>query len=724
MTQKFSISAFFRSHFTGILLASVLTGSAVSIYTTTSAAWIFSAAGFAAIIGYFLVLDFCNRRQNKYITCGIFLGLLALGAALAFSLVFAIEGANFMNIGMWALQPNDTDVRRHPEFAAAVTVAFSFFFSFTIFYFSTIIYRSLTVFLICICPFALFAKTFTDIPIASSVLTVILYFMLMFSRSSAKSAGTAVTAGKKGYYATSAVFVLAVIAAAAFVPKPEAAPFREQFDELITGVQIKGIVKGEYGNFTDKSGDAENYSDDDTMLYSLSGEPVKYLRRQVFDIYDGGSWSCLEDEDYNTGYNYWRSETNTYNLELISEYLAEYLPDDERVAQYADSVSSDISRTTVQKEYSSSGRIVMSVGGMTEVSGFLDGASVYRTPKDEYFTSDSRGRNDRYTLLYRKIEVDGDFSDYITVDLINSVLYNYDYPYEDSEGRDAAMDYVSRIYEAWRYDGVSKTAYRGQDKVEALAEEITKDCTTDLERARAIERYFHTNGFVYDINYTAEDKNVEYFLFESKRGTCSDFATAMTLMARSVGICARYVEGFAVSETTDEGSVVRASDAHAFPELFINDRGWVIFEPTVAAEETAAFDETFFIIIIGIIASAAVLAAALAAFMRPRIVHARLRRRYAKAHGAEKAAIAFEAAENAVCGVLGRNKGTLTAADMEKILRDRYGIDGTELCESYNRAVFGGEDVRYGGGFSVYEKLLAAIKAEKKAEKKQRRQPR
>ena len=126
------------------------------------------------------------------------------------------------------------------------------------------------------------------------------------------------------------------------------------------------------------------------------------------------------------------------------------------------------------------------------------------------------------------------------------------------------------------------------DKVKKLAQEITKDCTYEWEKAEAIDRYFLTGGFSYDLEYDAPDDSVEYFLFEGKTGTCSDFASAYVLLARAAGLTVRYVEGFVptreVSATYEWQYVVRTKNAHAYPEVYIPNIGYVVYEPTTGID--------------------------------------------------------------------------------------------------------------------------------------------
>jgi hypothetical protein len=76
---------------------------------------------------------------------------------------------------------------------------------------------------------------------------------------------------------------------------------------------------------------------------------------------------------------------------------------------------------------------------------------------------------------------------------------------------------------------------------------------------------------------------VDQFLFEEKEGYCTYFATSMVVLARSIGIPARYAEGF-VLPTQKEGSnfVVTNEHAHAWPELYFEGIGWISFEPTAS----------------------------------------------------------------------------------------------------------------------------------------------
>lgn len=121
-------------------------------------------------------------------------------------------------------------------------------------------------------------------------------------------------------------------------------------------------------------------------------------------------------------------------------------------------------------------------------------------------------------------------------------------------------------------------------RVSDLAYEITKDSKNNYEKCKAIEKFFSY------YTYTTIPKQpkgghdlVDYLIFESKEGYCTYYATAFTMMTRSIGIPTRYVQGFRVptSERDDRFSYyVYNRNAHAWPEAYIDGIGWIPFEPT------------------------------------------------------------------------------------------------------------------------------------------------
>ncbi|HEY4709526.1 MAG TPA: DUF3488 and transglutaminase-like domain-containing protein [Candidatus Acidoferrales bacterium] len=124
-------------------------------------------------------------------------------------------------------------------------------------------------------------------------------------------------------------------------------------------------------------------------------------------------------------------------------------------------------------------------------------------------------------------------------------------------------------------------------RVRKLAEDITAHSPSDYDKAADIRRYLIAN-YAYTLNLTSAGKDpLAYFLFTRRAGHCEYFATAMTIMLRSVGVPARYVTGFLPGEYNDVGGdyIIRGSDAHAWVEVYFSGYGWLTFDPTPPGNE-------------------------------------------------------------------------------------------------------------------------------------------
>ncbi|MCC6526183.1 MAG: DUF3488 domain-containing protein [Polyangiaceae bacterium] len=120
-------------------------------------------------------------------------------------------------------------------------------------------------------------------------------------------------------------------------------------------------------------------------------------------------------------------------------------------------------------------------------------------------------------------------------------------------------------------------------RVRELAATWTSGAATDLERARLVES--HLQGeYTYDLSSPSprEEQPLDHFLFESKRGHCEFYSTAMAILLRTQGVPTRNVTGFIGGTWNRFGGfyVVRQGDAHSWVEAFVDGTGWVTFDPT------------------------------------------------------------------------------------------------------------------------------------------------
>ena len=122
------------------------------------------------------------------------------------------------------------------------------------------------------------------------------------------------------------------------------------------------------------------------------------------------------------------------------------------------------------------------------------------------------------------------------------------------------------------------------ERVKLLAQEIVEGAPTDYDRAARLERFLLTQ-YPYDLRvapYPKEGGAVDIFLFEQQKGYCSQFATAMAVMGRLVGLPTRVAVGYLPGRYNSLTAVHEVSfqDAHAWVEVRFEEHGWVPFDPT------------------------------------------------------------------------------------------------------------------------------------------------
>ena len=78
--------------------------------------------------------------------------------------------------------------------------------------------------------------------------------------------------------------------------------------------------------------------------------------------------------------------------------------------------------------------------------------------------------------------------------------------------------------------------------------------------------------------------SVDEFLFRTRQGFCEHYASAFVFLMRAAGVPARVMTGYLGGERNEMGEylIVRQSDAHAWAEVWLEDRGWVRVDPTAA----------------------------------------------------------------------------------------------------------------------------------------------
>lgn len=133
------------------------------------------------------------------------------------------------------------------------------------------------------------------------------------------------------------------------------------------------------------------------------------------------------------------------------------------------------------------------------------------------------------------------------------------------------------------------------------ATQVAGGGSSNYEKALLLQNFFRDGDFVYsetapvDAGYDGTGMRVIAAFLKAKAGYCVHFASAMAVMARSLGIPSRIAVGFLpgmrVADKIDgrTGYSVTSHDLHSWPELYFEGIGWTRFEPTVSRGSVPAY---------------------------------------------------------------------------------------------------------------------------------------
>lgn len=154
-----------------------------------------------------------------------------------------------------------------------------------------------------------------------------------------------------------------------------------------------------------------------------------------------------------------------------------------------------------------------------------------------------------------------------------------------SQLRSAGTNYPDEIAEKY-----TRLPPDGLERTRTLARELTKDADNPYDAVLRMNQYLRET-YPYDLSIPPQYEEmdaVEYFLFEQRRGYCEQFGSSLTVMARTLGIPARLTTGYVPGEYNPFTGLheVRASDAHAWVEVYFPGYGWSTFDPTPGFDST------------------------------------------------------------------------------------------------------------------------------------------
>lgn len=206
-------------------------------------------------------------------------------------------------------------------------------------------------------------------------------------------------------------------------------------------------------------------------------------------------------------------------------------------------------------------------------------------PYSELYDCGIKINEDKISYGVWKDGIEGLFFSYAASRYCDFLLDNY-------------LSYPTSFESIW----INQLQMKSNDEIkEKYMDKITDDLTINPEGELAFDQGYindvthYITSILDDYTYTLKPGSlppnkdfIEYFLTENKKGYCVHFASAATLMFRYYGIPARYVEGYFASYdkfNRDGYAEVLDSDAHAWVEVFVENKGWTPIEVTVGKKE-------------------------------------------------------------------------------------------------------------------------------------------
>ena len=176
--------------------------------------------------------------------------------------------------------------------------------------------------------------------------------------------------------------------------------------------------------------------------------------------------------------------------------------------------------------------------------------------------------------------VDGDGRKSYTQSYFSSSTY-MDNSGEISMDPGFEKEYRKFVYDNYLYIDEETAAYmaklieeNGLDKFSADNKISQIAAVADFIEGSAIYSY------AYDKKLDEEANVAVAFLETYKQGICQHYASAATLLFRALGIPARYTEGYVANAKAGVAVDVKAKNAHAWVEVYIDGFGWKYVEVT------------------------------------------------------------------------------------------------------------------------------------------------
>lgn len=199
----------------------------------------------------------------------------------------------------------------------------------------------------------------------------------------------------------------------------------------------------------------------------------------------------------------------------------------------------------------------------------------------------------QYTLLMEPQGKNWVFALDMPQEFASPLTLNAGYQLITSDRPDKRVEYKVTSYPDYNTGSINRSEYKAatqlpgepSDKIKQLVGQLHGFDSPPGNFINQLLNHFRVEDFHYTLTPPVMEENpIESFLFETRYGFCSHYASAFVYLMRVAHIPARVVTGYQGGELNKVGGFleIRQADAHAWAEVWLENRGWVRVDPTAA----------------------------------------------------------------------------------------------------------------------------------------------
>lgn len=197
----------------------------------------------------------------------------------------------------------------------------------------------------------------------------------------------------------------------------------------------------------------------------------------------------------------------------------------------------------------------------------------------------------QYTILMEPQDKNWVFALDMPIEFSSPLVRNSSYQLITLDNPDKRAEYQVTSYpnfntgliDPGEYAAATQLPVEPSDKIKQLVSQLQGFGSPPDNFIKLLLNHFRVEDFHYTLTPPVMEENpIESFLFKTRYGFCSHYASAFVYLMRAAHIPARVVTGYQGGELNKAGNFleIRQADAHAWAEVWLKARGWVRVDPT------------------------------------------------------------------------------------------------------------------------------------------------